>query len=86
MPILLNIFHSVYVWLQVISYHVTFREGGTELIQLMHEHSQDSSHDSTQGGVMTELASLVQGSGFRHNSPHEIHDCRPYIRNFQAHR
>lgn len=68
------------------SYLVTSREGGTELIQLMHEHSQDSSRDSTQGGVMTELASLVQGSEFRHNSPHEIQDCRPYIRNFQAHR
>ncbi|PNF29487.1 hypothetical protein B7P43_G04551, partial [Cryptotermes secundus] len=66
--------------------NVLVREGGTELIQLMHEHSQDSSRDSTQGGVMTELASLVQGSEFQHNSPHEIHDCRPYIRNFQAHR
>ena len=69
-----------------IKFVFLYRESGTELIQLMDEHSQDSSHDSTQGGVITELASLVQGSEFRHSSPHEIHDCRPYIRNFQAHR
>lgn len=65
---------------------MTFREGSTELIQLLDEHSQDSSRDSTQGGVMIELAGLVQGTEFHHSSPHEIHECRPYIRNFQAHR
>lgn len=47
-------------------------------MEILDEHSQDSSRDSTQGAVMTELANLVQGS--------QIHDCRPYIRNFHSHR
>ncbi|XP_063231242.1 ubiquitin carboxyl-terminal hydrolase 34 isoform X2 [Bacillus rossius redtenbacheri] len=60
--------------------NILVREGGMEFIHMMDDHSHDSSHDSTQGGVMTELASLVQAHA------HEIHDCRPFMRNFEAHR
>ncbi|XP_068081544.1 ubiquitin carboxyl-terminal hydrolase puf [Anabrus simplex] len=58
--------------------NVLVRDPGSDFVQIMEDHSHDSSHDSTRGGVMTELASFVQGS--------EIHDCQPYIRNFQTHR
>ncbi|XP_049955909.1 ubiquitin carboxyl-terminal hydrolase 34 [Schistocerca serialis cubense] len=58
--------------------NVLMRDCGPDLVEIIEDHSHDSSHDSTQGAVMTELASLVQGS--------QIHDCRPYMRNYQAHR
>ncbi|XP_034239169.1 ubiquitin carboxyl-terminal hydrolase puf isoform X4 [Thrips palmi] len=43
-----------------------------------HDHHPDAS--LTQGAVMTELASLVEGS--QYTSPHEIHECRPFIKSF----
>ncbi|XP_052133303.1 ubiquitin carboxyl-terminal hydrolase puf isoform X2 [Frankliniella occidentalis] len=49
-----------------------------------HDHSGEGPHDSTtlltQGAVMTELASLVEGT--QYTSPHEIHECRPFIKSF----
>ncbi|XP_039283222.1 ubiquitin carboxyl-terminal hydrolase 34 isoform X3 [Nilaparvata lugens] len=51
--------------------NIVLRQGNTEFIQLV---GDQSSPDSGQGAVMTELASLVQGS----------HNSNSYIRTFQA--
>lgn len=68
------------------------RDGPPAFIQLLEERSQGgvvggaSSPDSPHGEVMTELASLVQGTDFR-DANRRIHECsRPFLNNLQVHR